>query len=93
MIERIKKWLYAIKVDKYLHFIAGIIVSQVAFALLDIGDMPVGWCAFLSVVVTAIVGGVKEAVDVKYGVPNVKDWAATFYGGLLGALLATLIAL
>lgn len=92
-MKKILEWLYSLKVDKCLHFIAGIIVSQIAFALLDIGDMPVWWCAFLSVVVTAIVGGVKEAVDVKYGVPNVKDWAATFYGGLLGALLATLIAL
>lgn len=91
-MKKIIDWLYGIKSDKLLHFIAGLVVAQVAFALLDLATS-VWWSAFLAFLIAAIVGGVKEALDVKRGVPNVADFVATIVGGLVGALLAMPIAL
>lgn len=92
-MKKIIEWLYSLKADKYLHFIAGIIVSQIAYSLLDISDMTALWCAFIAFVVATIVGGVKEAVDVKYGVCKLNDFVATMCGGFLGSLLGLIIAL
>lgn len=91
-MKKIIDWFYGIKSDKLLHFIAGLVVAQVAFALLDLATS-VWWSAFLAFLVAAVVGGIKEAWDVKHGVPNVADFVATMVGGLVGALLATTIAL
>ncbi len=91
-MKRIIEWLCGLKADKLLHFIAGVVVSQIIFGLLDLA-MPMWWCALLSLLAAAIVGGIKEAIDVKHGVPNIKDWVATFFGGVLGVILAILITL
>ena len=91
-MKRIIDWLYSLKSDKYLHFIAGLVVAQVVFALLRLA-MPWWWCAFLSFVAASVVGGVKEAFDVKYGVPKLADFVATMFGGLAGALLSIPIVL
>ena len=91
-MKKLIEWLYSLKVDKYLHFIAGLIVAQVVYSLLDLA-MPCWWCAFLAFVCATIVGGIKEAVDVKWGVPKVDDFVATMLGGLVGVLLAIPIAL
>lgn len=91
-MRKIIEWLYSLKTDKCLHFIAGMVVAQIAFALLDLATS-VWWSAFLAFLVAAIAGGVKEAWDVKHGVPNVADFVATMVGGLVGVLLAIPIAL
>lgn len=91
-MKKIIDWLYGIKSDKLLHFIAGLVVAQVAFALLDLATT-VWWSAFLAFLVAAVVGGIKEAWDVKHGVPNVADFVSTMFGGLVGSLLAVPIAL
>ena len=91
-MKKIIDWLYGIKSDKLLHFIAGIVVAQVAFALLDLATT-MWWSAFLAFLIAAVVGGIKEAWDVKHGVPNVADFVATMFGGLVGALLSIPIAL
>lgn len=91
-MKKIIEWLYSLKADKLLHFIAGLVVAQIAFALLDLATSV--WCsAFLAFLVAAVAGGVKEAWDVKHGVPNVADFVATMVGGLVGALLSIPIAL
>lgn len=91
-MNKIIEWLYGLKTDKCLHFIAGMVVAQIAFALLDLATT-VWWSAFLAFVIAAVVGGLKEAWDIKHGVPNVADFVATMLGGLLGVLLAIPIAL
>jgi len=91
-MKKIIAWLYSLKTDKCLHFIAGLVVAQIAFALLRLA-LPWWWSAFIAFVIAAVVGGLKEALDVKYGVPNVADFVATMVGGLVGVLLAMPIAL
>lgn len=91
-MKKIIDWLYGLKADKLLHFIAGMVVAQIAFALLGLATT-VWWSAFIAFLVAAVVGGLKEAWDVKHGVPNVADFVATMLGGLLGVLLAICIAL
>lgn len=91
-MKKIIEWLYSLKADKLLHFIAGMVVAQIAFALLDLATT-VWWSAFLAFLIAAVAGGVKEAWDVKHGVPNVADFVATMVGGLVGALLSIPIAL
>ena len=92
MIKKLKSWLYSIKVDKCLHFIAGIIAAQATFALAEFA-LPLGWCILLALITTAIAGGIKEAADVKYGVPSASDFFATMLGGLLGVLFAIAMAI
>lgn len=91
-MKKIIAWLYGIKSDKLLHFIAGMVVSQIAFALLDLATT-MWWSAFLAFLIAAVAGGIKEAWDIKHGVPNVADFVATMLGGLVGALLAIPISL
>ena len=85
-------WLYSLKTDKCLHFIAGMVVAQIAFALLDLATT-VWWSAFLAFLIAAVVGGIKEAWDVRHGVPNMGDFVATMFGGLVGVSLAITITL
>ena len=91
-MKKILDLLYSLKADKCLHFIAGLVVAQIAFALLRIA-LPWGWSAFIAFVIAAVVGGLKEAWDVKHGVPNVADFVATMFGGLVGVSLAITITL
>lgn len=85
-------WLYSLKTDKCLHFIAGLLVAQIAFALLRLA-LPLWWSAFLAFLVAAVVGGMKEALDVKHGIFNTGDFVATMFGGLVGVSLAITITL
>lgn len=91
-MKKIIEWLYSLKADKCLHFIAGMVVAQISFALLDLATT-MWWSAFLAFLVAAVVGGLKEAWDVRHGVPNVADFIATMVGGLVGSLLAIPIVL
>lgn len=91
-MKKIIAWLYSLKTDKCLHFIAGMVVAQIAFVLLRLA-IPLWWRAFIAFGIAAVVGAFKEAWDVKHGVPNIADFAATMLGGLVGVSLAILIAL
>ena len=91
-MKQIIDWLYSLKADKCLHFIAGMVVAQIAFALLCLA-LPLWWSAFLAFLVAVAAGGIKEAWDVKHGVPNMGDFVATMFGGLVGVSLAITITL
>lgn len=82
MVKRLVQWIYGLKADKYLHCFAGMVVAQVAYVLLAIA-LPKWACMVLSVVAVAVIGGVKELVDVKYGVPSWKDFVATVTGAFV----------
>lgn len=75
-------WLNKIALDKMLHFVCGLLVAQVAFVCLGFA-LPKWACIVLSVVAVAVVGGLKELVDVKYGVPSWKDFVATMMGAIV----------
>lgn len=86
MVERIMDWLYGIKADKLLHFIGGLLVVQVFFALLNIGC--VKWVSVLvSLLLSAVVAGTKELIDICCGVPSWKDFAASMVGVIVGLLI------
>lgn len=79
-------WLNKIAVDKLLHFICGLLVAQVAFVCL--GFAVEKWWALLgALLISSAVAAVKEAVDVKYGVPSLKDFAASMVGIVAGLLI------
>lgn len=91
-MKKIIDWLYSLKTDKCLHFIAGMVVAQIAFVLLRLA-LPWWWSAFFAFVIAVVVGCLKEAWDIKHGVPSVADFVATMLGGLVGVSLAITIAL
>lgn len=78
MFEKLKNWLAGITHDKLLHFIAGMIVA--AFFSIVIID-----AAVFCVVMAALVGAIKEAVDEwkKPGAWSYTDLLATTLGGLV----------
>lgn len=77
MFEKLKNCLAGIPHDKLLHFIAGMIVA--AFFSIVIIDT-----AVFCVVMAALVGAIKEAVDEwrKPGAWSYSDLLATVLGGL-----------
>ena len=93
MVNKIIQWLSKIKADKLLHFIAGILISQITFALFSLTTLHIYLVSLLSLLITAIVGGAKEIYDKKHGVPSIMDFLYTFIGGLIGVLLAVFISL
>lgn len=91
MIKRIEKYLCGINADKYLHFIAGLLIAQITFALFSFFAQT--WiCAIISFFVSVIAGALKEAFDSKYGVVSWKDFVATAIGGIVGTLLSLFIS-
>lgn len=78
MFEKLKNWLSGIPHDKLLHFIAGMIVSSF-FSIVIIDT------AVFCVVMSAIVGAIKEAIDEwkKPGAWSYSDLLATTLGGLV----------
>lgn len=81
-------WLYKIKSDKLLHFIAGLLITQVvSIALLALTG---------GLVISALLGGMagltvalaKEICDgLGHGVPSLSDFLATATGSLVGMAL------
>lgn len=73
--EKIVGWLASFGVDKYLHFIAGLIIAAF-FAIvlkMDVCIVPVLFAGFI-----------KEAFDEwRYGDFDWRDFAATILGGLI----------
>lgn len=78
--EKISNWLANIGYDKYLHFIAGLLITQIGAALL--GSIIIGF------IIAVVVGIIKEIMD-KYlgGDCNVYDFLATAIGAIVGTLL------
>lgn len=91
-MKKILAWLNSIKPDKLLHFIAGLLIAQVSYALFSIG-----FAEWLSVLLAfgaaACVGGAKELIDwaTDSGVPSLNDFFATLIGGVVGSLVVVLI--
>lgn len=87
MISRVKKWLYGIKADKFIHFIGGMVAAQVAFAMFG-HCFPLWHCAVLSVFTAACIGGAKELLDMAdNGVASWNDFWATVAGSVSGVLV------
>lgn len=85
-MSRIVDLIRSVKADKWLHLLCGLGVAQVAFALLSLA-LPWWGAALSALAMSAVVGGIKELVDVKWGVPSWKDFSWTCAGGLIGVLL------
>lgn len=78
--EKFSNWLANIGYDKYLHFIAGLLITQIGTALLD--SIIAGFA------VAVVIGAIKEIMD-KYldGDCNVYDFFATTIGAIVGVIL------
>lgn len=83
-------WLNKIAVDKLLHFVCGLLVAQVAFVCLGFA---VGkwWSLLGALLISSAVAAVKEAVDVKYGVPSWKDFGASIIGIFVGLSILSFV--
>ena len=86
MKDWIKK-LYEIKADKYLHFICGLIIYEVLFAIL-VHFIPIVFSVIAALLVSTAIGAAKEWIyDKKHGVVNVKDFYATEIGIIIGVVI------
>ena len=83
-------WLSKIAVDKLLHFVCGLLVAQVAFVCLGfaVGKL---WSLLGALLISSSVAAVKEAVDVKYGVPSWDDFGASIIGIFIGLSILAFI--
>lgn len=86
MVSRILKWLNGIKTDKLLHFIFGLLIAQVLYALLSIGFGK--WMSVLgSMFLSSMIAAVKELYDINHGVASWKDILASVIGIVIGLLI------
>lgn len=77
--DKMASFLASIAIDKWLHFIFGIVIAAVSFFLFDIK------VCIAPVIVAAIV---KECIDeVRYGGADLADFAYTVVGGAIFQLL------
>ncbi len=82
LYKKILSWLSQIKTDKFLHFIAGMIIAAFVALVIPTGRL---WC-FLPVVV---IGFAKEVYDeINYGGFDWLDLAYTIAGGLIIQIFA-----
>lgn len=82
-MKKILSWIYAIKTDKLLHFVCGMIIAQVLCMLLTHACR--GWMPLLGAFLLAsLIAASKEIVDIKYGVPSWKDLLASMIGIVVG---------
>lgn len=90
--DRIVARLCAVGSDKYVHFIAGAALAQLAMAAARSLSRPVAVCFIFGFTVTVLAGFAKELCDTLRMKPfDGADWVATTAGGLFGAALAVLI--
>lgn len=84
-------WLYKIKSDKLLHFIAGLLITQVvSIALLALTGR-LAMSVLLGGTAGLIVALAKELYDkLGHGVPSWHDFFATAIGSLVGMALISL---
>ncbi|MBO7314424.1 MAG: hypothetical protein J6U49_02040 [Alistipes sp.] len=79
LYDDVASFLAGIAIDKWLHFIFGIVIAAVSFFLLDMK------ACIAPVIVAAIV---KECIDeVRYGGADLADFAYTVAGGAIIQLL------
>lgn len=79
LYDKVARWLAAIPIDKWLHFVFGIVIATVSFFLLDMK------ACIAPVIVAAIV---KEVIDeFRYGGADFADFAYTAVGGAIIQLL------
>lgn len=77
--DKVASFLASIAIDKWLHFVVGIVIAAVCFFLLDIK------ACIAPVIVAAIV---KECIDeFRYGGADLADFAFTVAGGAVIQLL------
>jgi hypothetical protein len=75
------------KIDKEMHFWAGVSISIFALILFKAVEVPNCWLWVLTSVVTAAVG--KELKDLlDYGEFDYRDAIYTFAGGMIGFILS-----
>lgn len=87
--EELFAWLYNVKADKLLHVLFGLLIAQVAFVCLRLA-LP-KWLALLGAfLIASMVAGVKELIDIRYGVPSWKDWIASVIGATVGLIIMLL---
>lgn len=86
LIKKFNAWLASFGVDGYLHLIAGLLIAFfVALLMMKVGQENVVTCVGFSLMVTVIVGMLKEVADQTFeGESDGVDWLFTCIGGLIG---------
>lgn len=85
------KWLYNIKTDKLLHFIASLGVMQVFYSILHY-FLLAKWSLLIALGIAILIGVFKELYDKKKGGTfNKKDIIADIIGALIGFILTIII--
>lgn len=92
-MKRIFDWIGQVKKDKILHFVCGMIISQIMFTIFQTAF--VAWLSvLLSLACTSVIGALKEVYDKHYGgCSETKDFIATTIGGVVGVALSILICI
>lgn len=81
-------WLYKIKSDKLLHFIAGLLITQVVSIVLLALTGRLAMSVLLGGMAGLIAALAKELYDkLGHGVPSWSDFFATAIGSLVGMAL------
>jgi len=89
-MKNLIKKLYEIKVDKILHFICGLIIYEIMFAILIHFITPI-LSLIIAFIASTAIGAAKEWIyDKKYGVPNINDFYATEIGIIIGTIIMLL---
>lgn len=88
--DKVAEWLCSFSSDKYVHLLAGLLVSFTAawvFILTTTGaTKPV--CAVCGVIASVLVGLFKEVADFFRDKPfDGQGWLFTAVGGVIGALM------
>ena len=85
------KWLYNIKTDKLLHFIASLGAMQVSYGILHF-FLLAKYSILIALGITILIGVFKELYDKKKGgIFSEKDFVADIWGALFGFILTIII--
>lgn len=85
-IQKINTWLASFGADRYLHLIAGIIISVIVCLLMKGLEGENIWsCAGMAMMSTASIAVIKEVLDQTYeGESSLLDILFTMIGGSIG---------
>ena len=83
------EWLASAGADRYLHLLAGLIIAfATAMVMQRVGGEGRWTCVFFAMMLTAIIGIMKEVADQTFeSVSDALDFAFTCIGGVIGAAL------
>lgn len=86
VLKSIGEWLAKVGADRYLHLLAGLVIAFFTAMLMQGVAGEGRWtCAGFALMVTVVVGILKEVADQTYeGESDVLDWAFTCIGGVIG---------